>query len=47
MKVIKLVMPLTETLPKDGLIPPKTQPSSPIKRPSAPLQRRGRAFFYS
>ena len=30
MKVIKLVMPLTETLPKDGLIPPKTQPSSPV-----------------
>lgn len=27
MKVIKLVMPLTETLPKDGLIPPKMQPS--------------------
>ena len=47
MKVIKLVMPLTETLPKDGLIPPNTQPSSPIRRPSAPLQRRGRAFFYS
>lgn len=47
MKVIKLVMPLTETLPKDGLIPPKTQPSSPIRRPAAPLQRRGRAFFYS
>lgn len=32
---------------KGGLIPPKTQPSSPIRRPSAPLQRRGRAFFYS
>ena len=47
MKVIKLVMPLTETLPKDGLIPPKTQSSSPIRRPSDPLQRSGRAFFYS
>ena len=43
MKVIKLVMPLTETLPKDGLIPPKTQPSSPIRR------RNGADghFFYS
>jgi len=40
MKVIKLVMPLTETLPKGGLVPPKTRPPSPMRRPPAPLQRR-------